>query len=148
MRKFEIEEDEYRCNQKYKVIGVTCFSADSRQAVIKIDNSNGNHTLYPGDYITFDKLDTTNTNAAQRELILRQLNGQHRVFGLAAPLATDTKYLRWHDQSIWSNLTQVGNARGDEFAVTFDTPGLACDASVTSDSIVRRSANTHLPFCS
>ncbi|CEF99363.1 unnamed product [Ostreococcus tauri] len=135
LRKYEVEEEVQECNKRYVVSAVECFGENSRQAVITVD---GSHSFLPGDYITFDRV-----GAANPEHSL-EINRQHRVYGLPADLNVDASRLSWTD--VWSSSPLVGNHQS-AFAVTFNTPGVACDAIPIASSIVRSSANTRLPFC-
>ena len=135
LRKYEVEEEVQECNKRYVVSAVECFGENSRQAVITVD---GSHSFLPGDYITFDRVGATNPEHSL------EINRQHRVYGLPADLNVDASRLSWTD--VWSSSPLVGNHQS-AFAVTFNTPGVACDAIPIASSIVRSSANTRLPFC-
>jgi len=76
------------------------------------------------------------------------LNSQYRVFGLPVDLNTDPNEISqpsWWD-NVWDK-SPLLDSRKSVFAVSFDAPGIACDAVPMSRAIVRRSTNTRLPFC-
>ena len=135
LRQGQVEEEVKECNQRHVVTNIQCFNEHARYAVITVEAS---HTFYPGDYVTFERIGAQNAEHA------REINSQHRVFAVPVPLDADVSALNW--DNIWAESPLV-LPRQSVFAVSFDTPGSACDAFPVSSAIVRRSANTRLPFC-
>ena len=135
LRQGEVEEEVKECNQRHVVTNIQCFNEHARYAVITVEAS---HTFYPGDYVTFERIGAQDAEHA------REINRQHRVFAVPVPLNADVSALNW--DNIWAESPLV-LPRQSVFAVSFDTPGSACDAFPVPSAIVRRSANTRLPFC-
>jgi hypothetical protein len=135
LRQGRVEQEVKECNQRHVVTNIQCFNEQSRSAIITVDAV---HSFYPGDYVTFENIGAQDAEHA------REMNRQHRVFAVPVPLNAEVSTLNW--DNIWDESPFV-SPRQSVFAVSFDTPGSACDAFPMLGAIVRRSANTRLPFC-
>ena len=139
LRKYESDEPATECNQRHVMTQIACFGENSKQAVITVE---GAHSFFPGDLVTFENINSQNTAH------MSALNSQYRVFGLPVDLNTDPNEISqpsWWD-NVWDK-SPLLDSRKSVFAVSFDAPGIACDAVPMSRAIVRRSTNTRLPFC-
>ena len=139
LRKYESDEPATECNQRHAVTSIACFGEASRHAVVTVE---GAHSFFPGDLVTFENINSQNAENS------RALNSQYRVFALPVDLDTDLNDISsvsWWD-TVWER-SPLLDPRNSVFAVSFDAPGIACDAVPMSRAIVRRSTNTRLPFC-
>jgi len=136
LRRGQKDEVVQECNQRYNVVSVQCFGENSNHVAVTVK---GAHSLYPGDFITFERL------GADDSSLISKMNRQHRVYAIPASLGTDQSAINW--QEVWKTSPFL-DGEHSVFAVTFDVaPGAACDVYPNPGAIVRRSANARLPFC-
>ena len=135
LRRGQEEPETKDCNQRHALTSLQCFGENSRHVVITVE---GNHTFLPGDYISFERIGSPDMS------IVGQMNRQNRVYAIPAPFGTKQETVNWDD--VWST-SPLLDATHSVFAVTFDTPGIACGAFPNLGAIVRRSANPNLSFC-
>ena len=136
LRRGQKDEVVQECNQRYNVVSVQCFGENSNHVAVTVK---GAHSLYPGDFITFERL------GADDSSLISKMNRQYRVYAIPASLSTDQSAINW--QEVWKTSPFL-DGEHSVFAVTFDVaPGAACDVYPNPGAIVRRSANARLPFC-
>ena len=136
LRRGQKDEVVQECNQRYNVVSVQCFGENSNHVAVTVK---GAHSLYPGDFITFERL------GADDSSLISKMNRQYRVYAIPTSLGTDQSAINW--QEVWKTSPFL-DGEHSVFAVTFDVaPGAACDVYPNPGAIVRRSANARLPFC-